>query len=479
MNANRTRIIFTVALVLLVSAMVYGLNTKNETPVPPKSVDVTVKVEPNPVKATVTPNASASAGDTLTLSASLENKYVAQGDSSAYMLLDVDASSAASANVALDLAIVIDRSGSMAGDKLEGARRAARALINKLRPGDRATVVSYGSDVSVEVPLIDVTSQRFQFTQAIDRLIAAGGTNISGGLETARDRLSHNPIGNRVRRVILLSDGHATAGVTDGPGLARIAESTRNGGISVTSMGLGVDYNEISMTEIARQGGGNYYFIEESTNLFSTFEKELNTLTASVARDTILEIDLKPGVKVKNVFGFAFRQAGNKLTIPMSEFWAGQNKSLLVELELKSLSSDTLLPVAEATLLYKDLVRDRLQRHAVSLSAASTNNHGLLDTGLNNEVLVRREQILTANAYEEATKRYEQGRGEEARKILNSRSSALKSNSVKLRAPKLAKEADDLNTMLQTLGYVDSGSKEGRATIKRNRARRHKLLLAK
>ena len=92
--------------------------------------------------------------------------------------------------------------------------------------------------------------------------------------------LAAQPTKDRVRRIILLGDGHATAGLVQTFELERIASDSRSAGISITSMGLGVDYNEIAMTKIANQGGGNYYFIEKSADLFATFDKELATLTA-------------------------------------------------------------------------------------------------------------------------------------------------------------------------------------------------------
>ena len=235
----------------------------------------------------------------------------------------------------LDLALVIDRSGSMRGTKLLQAKMAARQLIEHLHHGDRASIVSYAGDVRVDVPATVVDSySRQQLTDAVDRLLASGQTFLSGGLEAGAAELRTRHQGERLHRVVLLSDGRANVGVVDRARLDRMAGRLYEEGISVTTMGLGVDYDEDLMTAIAVAGGGNYYFIEHPERLADVFERELNVLSTVISRDMILYLELMDGVVVEDVYGYRHEQRGRELRIPLSSVSSGQRRRLLMTLDV-------------------------------------------------------------------------------------------------------------------------------------------------
>lgn len=473
---QKTWTIFGVAGALLLAALIYGVALR-----PGSMGPITAPLPPtDPV---AEGQSHATAGGTLTMTARLGHAKVLKGTTSSqtHLLVDVDAvREAAATEVPLDVAVVIDRSGSMTLGKLEAAQRAARALIDQLRPGDRATLVSYSTNVTIEVPLLEARSNTATFHAAIDGLLANGGTNISGGLETASRVLGDGSgeQGQRVRRIILLSDGQATAGMMEVEQLAALSGGIRHRGVSVTAMGLGLDFNERAMTRIAVEGGGSYHFIERSTELEQVFRREFANLQASVARDAKLVIELAEGVAAREVHGFAHTVEGRRVEVPLSEFFAGQNKSLLLELAVAP-SAAPLVPVARVELSYRDLLSRTPARHELSLSVATTDDAAAVASSADREVFIRREQILTAQAYEDAMSRYESGDRDGARRVLQGRNVALRQAQERWGSQRLGTVAEEAEEASQALDRFDAASDEGRAAIKSNRARSNKMLLVK
>ena len=134
------------------------------------------------------------------------------------------------------------------------------------RDGDRVAIVSYASDVRVDVPSTVINRRsRERIQDTIRRISDSGSTNLSGGLVAGHDQVRDHLNSDGVNRVILISDGQANRGITSVPALNRIAREAQQAGIVTTTLGLGSDYNEDLMTAVANHGGGNYYFVERST----------------------------------------------------------------------------------------------------------------------------------------------------------------------------------------------------------------------
>jgi len=196
----------------------------------------------------------------------------------------------------VNLAIVIDRSGSMSGHPLHEAKRAAGFMIDNLKSSDRASVVVYDDDVNVLIPSQQVEN-RLHFKSAISGVHSGGSTNLHGGwLRGAEEAAAHlNP--RFISRVLLLSDGQANVGLTDLDEIATQCSKLADAGVSTSTHGLGEAFNEELMVAMARSGRGSNYYSETAESLLERFQEEFALLSALCARNIRLCLTPVPGVR--------------------------------------------------------------------------------------------------------------------------------------------------------------------------------------
>lgn len=184
---------------------------------------------------------------------------------------------------ALNLALVIDRSGSMAGDPLSQARKAARFLARELSAADRLAVVSFDHNVRVLVPSQPVHDAA-PFVQAINRIRCGGLTNLHGGWHTGAMQVAEHLNPKAINRVLLLSDGHTNAGITEAELIAAQVSGLSKRGISTSAFGLGDGFDEDLMGAIASGGDGTLAFIENPKQLPDLYSAELSGLQNTVCK---------------------------------------------------------------------------------------------------------------------------------------------------------------------------------------------------
>jgi Ca-activated chloride channel family protein len=166
----------------------------------------------------------------------------------------------------VNLALVIDKSGSMGGDKIAKAREAALEAVRRLSPDDLVSLVVYDNGVRVLVPSRRVGDGE-ALAAAIEGIESSGGTNLHGGVVAGADELRKNIEGAYTHRVLLLSDGLANVGPQTPEALGSLGARLVREGVSVTTIGLGLDFNEDLMTRLARRSDGNTYFVASSRDL--------------------------------------------------------------------------------------------------------------------------------------------------------------------------------------------------------------------
>jgi len=301
----------------------------------------------------------------------------------------------------VELALVFDVSGSMHGRPLEDVKTAATSLVDRLDESDRVAVIAYSSDARVVQPLVAASDEgRQQIRQAIINLKADGGTNIEAGWTLGRQALQGSEA--TIRRVVLLSDGQANEGITDIHILARMSSSTMEAGITTTSLGVGLDYNEDLLQRMARGGGGNYYFVYD-TSPTQAFDTEFLHLTNSVSPRARMRLTTSEPVEIEEVEGFEWHRGPNGTwEIELGALSEGMRRDALVEFAARSYNRPVEI---EAELIAFD-------SQGAEVRARSKNEIHIMATGehrYDSQIMSRWQKIRTARALNDATKLYQSG----------------------------------------------------------------------
>jgi Ca-activated chloride channel family protein len=237
----------------------------------------------------------------------------------------------------VEVALVLDRSGSMAGQKIDMARRAVQHAIRLLDTRDRVALVCYDTEVDTLLGSTSATAEAK--TLALKRLTgidARGGTDLCAGwlrgAEELAPRTADEPAAepSPLRRVLLLSDGQANEGETDPVQLARHAAALREQGIATSTFGIGADFDEVLMSRLATEGGGHFYYIEQPAQIPDFLASELGDTLDVVARDARLIVAGSAGVVTTCLSGFATDADDNRLTVRLGDLVAGQQVTLIL-----------------------------------------------------------------------------------------------------------------------------------------------------
>ncbi len=234
-----------------------------------------------------------------------------------------------------DIVVVLDRSGSMTEErKLPYAKQAIRDLLARLGAEDRFALVTFDDHAMVPVPLTAVSDGARERIGAIVSQIEPGGsTNMGMGLKLASELLTQ-PGETRNRRVILLSDGHANVGITSTEGLAGLAKSIVDYGAVVSTIGMGLGFNEVLMAQLADHGMGNYAYLENLATLAQIFANDLNDARLVFAERSELTLHLADGVGLIDAGGYPIERTpgSNMVRIPIGQMISGREKVVTVTL---------------------------------------------------------------------------------------------------------------------------------------------------
>lgn len=257
------------------------------------------------------------------------------GDGTVRMELVIAAADEASRGVrrATDLVVVLDRSGSMAGESMAHALASVRELASQLRPADRFSLVSYASDARVDLPLTAVADGgRQRFEEVLTGIHPNGGTNMSSGLDLGLALIESGERGERVPHLILVSDGLANEGDSSPQGLFSRARRAALGEFMLSTVGVGVEFNEHLMSAIADAGTGNYYYVRHAEALESVFAREFDAARSTVATGLAVRIEPADGVAVVDAAGYPLEGDGRAILVRPGSLFAGQERRLWLTL---------------------------------------------------------------------------------------------------------------------------------------------------
>ncbi|MEO7597809.1 MAG: VWA domain-containing protein [Opitutus sp.] len=259
----------------------------------------------------------------------------------------------------VNLALVIDRSGSMAGEKISHARDAALEAVRRLAPDDLVSLIVYDTQVQTLIAAQRLGNGR-ELERAICGIEVGGNTALYGGVSRGASEVRrHAEDGRYVNRVILLSDGLANVGPSSPEELGRLGASLMKEGISVTTIGLGLGYNEDLMARLAQRSDGNTYFVENSSDLSRIFAAELGDVLNVVARRVVIEIDFPEGVRPIAFVGREGSIHGQRAELKLNQLYGGQEKFALVEVEIAPSAAGIEKEIASARINFEDAVNQR------------------------------------------------------------------------------------------------------------------------
>ncbi len=364
------------------------------------------------------------AGETLQLNLVPERGYLVR-NSPQEVVIKIDLAAVADRHKArrtpLNLAVVLDKSGSMTGAKLEKTKQAAMQLVDRLAPNDVFSLVIFSDEARVLVPAQKV-ADKDALKEKIESIQAGGSTALYAGVKTGAEQISEYFSSQRINRIILLSDGLANVGPSTPRDLRRLGSDLAERGMAVTTIGVGDDYNEDLMAGLAEASDANYYYVRDTETLPEIFAKELGGMLAVAARDVRIEILCPNGVKPLGFIGRAERFENQKAMVNLSQFTTGQNRYLFLRCLVNGAKSE----LARVNVKYKDELADGSEQSASRVASIDfTDDQTVSEKSVNGEVVAQKELILTAVAKDEAMAQADAGNYRQAAQTLSAQNAAL------------------------------------------------------
>lgn len=276
--------------------------------------------------------------------------------------VDVPQASEKVSQAPVAVALVIDTSGSMAGDKIRHARESAQKLVDNLRDGDIVSLHSFSDSVRERVAPVKLDSRSRQLISGmISELSAEGGTNLFDGVRTAGMAAMSAPTTHPIRRVVLISDGNATVGTTSLDMIGMLGEKAGDRSVQLTAIGVGLDYNERALNQLAVRSSGRLYHLTDSKNLPEIVQSEMALLKSTRAANAKVAIVAAPGVEILGVEGVRGTFVNGSLEVPLGAMFAGQHKEFVVRARLRAPESGS-HPIASVRLVFSDPTEGNLER---------------------------------------------------------------------------------------------------------------------
>ncbi len=234
----------------------------------------------------------------------------------------------------INVAFVLDRSGSMAGErKIELVREAVEKAIGMLREDDRFSVVIYDDhiDVLMESTLAAAEAKRAA-RQLLELITPRGSTDLGGGWLRGCEQAATHLDDAVPAKCLLLTDGLANHGIIDQAELTRHAGELRQRGVLTSAFGVGGDFDEVLLQKMADAGGGHSYYVEKAVQIPDFLTSELGETIEVVARDATLKFRVPTNVGAQPLNPFRFERSGESLSMDLGSLVSGQEVTIVVEL---------------------------------------------------------------------------------------------------------------------------------------------------
>lgn len=386
----------------------------------------------------------------LTITAAVDRPLVtSRGRCERHLMLTLAAPAGQAHRLPLNLALVIDASGSMTGEKLARAAEAAAFVVRHLSAVDRVAVVAYDDDVTVVAPSTPLASSRAraELLRAINGIQTGGSTNLCGGWLTGCQEVAAHQRGDaQLDRVLLLTDGLANVGVTNVEDLVEHARQLRLRGIVTSTMGVGADFNEELLEAMARHGGGRFQYVETARHIPDCVQGELGELLQLYARKLAVEVDLPAGVRVARCLNDdVLEETAHGVRLHLGDLIAGETRRVLLALAVEVGAAPALELRGRALYVQTESgLGSETPCPTVALRVATQEE---VDTQRTDDEVAREVALLlAAQAKEEAARLSRRGEHGAAASTLHLASQALAASPY-MAAPQVAEEASALSAM--------------------------------
>ena len=355
----------------------------------------------------------------------------------------------------LAVALVLDKSGSMASDgKMENAKLGALEALKMLDSRDVATIVVYDDNASVLVRARSVGNGAKEpaFLRAISRVRAGGMTALHDGVVLGAEQLEPFVDEGFIPRIVLLSDGIANVGPSSTGELARLGRGLARREMTITTIGLGLDYHEDLMTALAAESGGNAYFARNARMLPEIFARDMEDAVTLTARKVRITLRALGGARPARVIGRPGNLADSVLEASIDNLYSGE-KYALFEMELPEGEDGARLEAAEVVLEYIDPVSGNSVRKSAPLTFSFTGNAAEVEKNQRADIVSQVALARNAEIREEAVRLADEGKAQEAARMLGERTKQLRmlAPSVGAAAPQMEKESGYFEELAENL----------------------------
>lgn len=363
----------------------------------------------------------------------------------------------------VNVAVVMDRSGSMGErGKMTYAKAAARELVEALDASDNFAFVTFSDRAQVRSPMASVYDGA-SLLRTIDAVSEGGGTNLYGGVSEGLAQLSSVASDNAVNRVIVLSDGKANVGVTSESQLAALAARDNASGVRVSTIGLGLDYNEDLLAEMADRGGGTYRFVNDPDVLATVFREELHQMSSVAASGVSVDVDLE-GAELLEVYGYDEQLVDDGFRVWIGDVYGGQTRKVVARVRMTGGAVGDQMLAGTV-----DVSESEGVLPPVEVTARVERSRLLVDATVNRELAILGNEAQVGDLAQKAASAYQAGDRKRSVELLSSSSLVAGEAASRYGSERLKARAVDLEDQEIQYDSFDPASEEGRYNIKSNK----------
>jgi Ca-activated chloride channel family protein len=451
----------TIALSVTAAAALFAAPRLQGQLTQPPIPDIPIPVPPVPLEV-------AQPDGSLKVSAGLDRDAVMVGSGETrFLAITITAPEAEGLEVdwPVDLAVVIDASGSMAArGKIDYARRAAKMLASSLDADDRFSLVTFSDGARTLIPATPVTNIE-ALHHAIDGIYEGGGTNLYAGLEQGGQQVERSMAPGMVGRVVVLSDGHANVGLVDAASFEQLSATQAAQGVTISALGLGRDYNEDLLARMADLGGGAYEYVDDPSELASVLAAELKHTASVVARGVNVKVELPSEIEGIEVLGWDASPTASGWNIWMGDMYAGETRKVIAQVRVRA-GTEGLMPVAAVRADYHDLLSDTVAQSSATAQANATRNQRLASRSTNRERSVQSQQAYGAWYLDQSARSFQSGDRTAARRLADEGRQVMRKAAIDFADDDLDATAELLQTLASVAETTERNSYEGKGALK-------------